>query len=100
MYEIVIHEGAEEDLNAAAQYYESRETNLGEEFLKELTLTFLRIRERPLTYSTLFDEYHRCLLTRFPYGVVYRVEEERVLVFAVAHLRRRPGYWRARVQVF
>ena len=48
MYEIVVHEGAEEDLNAAAQYYESRETDLGEEFLKELTLTFRRIRERPL----------------------------------------------------
>ena len=50
----------------------------------------------PYSYSTVFDEYRRYLMARFPYGVVYRIEGETVLVFAVAHLRRRPGYWRNR----
>lgn len=86
-------------LNAAALYYESREPGLGEEFLKELTHNLYCIRERPFSYPTDFDEYHRWLMTRFPYGVAYRVEGEKILVFAVAHLRRRPGYWRGRTKV-
>ena len=97
MYEIAVHESAEEELIAAALYYESRETDLGEEFLRQLALSFDRIHEHPLSYRIVFDEYRRCLMTRFPYGVVYRIEDERVLVFAVAHVRRRPGYWRDRV---
>jgi len=97
MHEVVVHEDAGEDLIAAAVYYESRETGLGEEFLRELSRSFDRIREHPFSYSVIFDEYRRCLMTRFPYGVVYRIEEKRVLVFAVGHLRRRPGYWRERV---
>jgi plasmid stabilization system protein ParE len=97
MHEIVVHESAEEELNAAAVFYESRETDLGKEFLEELSLCFRRIREHPFSYSLHFDEYRRYLMGRFPYGVVYRVEGQQVLVFAVAHLRRRPGYWRDRV---
>jgi plasmid stabilization system protein ParE len=97
MHEIEVHESAEEELNAAALYYESRETALGEEFLKELAISFFRIREHPFSCSIDFDEYRRCLMARFPYGVVYRIEDERVLVFAVGHLRRRPGYWKERV---
>jgi mRNA-degrading endonuclease RelE of RelBE toxin-antitoxin system len=96
MYEIVIHESADEELNAAALFYESRETDLGQEFLKELSISFNRIREYPYSYSIVFEEYRRCVMARFPFSVVYRIEEESVLVFAVAHLRRRPGYWRNR----
>lgn len=98
MYEIVVHESAEEDLNAAAVFYESRETDLGKEFLEELSQGFHRITENPFSHSIHFDEYRRYLMGRFPYGVVYRIEGQQILVFAVAHLRRRPGYWIDRVQ--
>lgn len=97
MYEIVVHESAEEDLIAAAVFYESRETDLGNEFLEELSQSYQRIAENPFSFSIHFDEYRRCLMDRFPYGIVYRVEGDQVLVFAVAHSRRRPGYWRKRV---
>lgn len=98
MYEIVIHENADEDLVAAAVFYESRETDLGQEFLEELSHCFRRIAENPFSYSLHFDDYRRYLMGRFPYGVVYRIEGQKVLVVAVAHLRRRPGYWKDRVQ--
>ena len=93
MYEIVVHEAAEEELNAAAVFYESRESDLGNEFLEELSQGFSRIGEHPLSYSVHFDDYRRYLMNRFPYSVVYRIEQDAILVFAVAHLRRRPGYW-------
>lgn len=98
MFEIVIHESAEEELNATAVFYESRELGLGEEFLQELSQGFQYITDHPFSYRIHFDDYRRYLMGRFPYGVVYRVEGEQVLVFAVAHLRRRPGYWRDRAQ--
>ena len=96
MYEIVVHESADEELSAAAVFYESRETNLGKEFLEELSQVFYRIAEHPFSYSIHFDEYRRCLMRRFPYVVVFRIEGQRILVFAIAHLRRSPGYWRVR----
>ena len=98
MYEIVIHEGAEEDLNAAAQFYESREPGLGQQFLEELSQAFQRLIKKPYSYSILFDDYRRCLMNRFPYGVVYRIAERQLLIFAVAHVRRRPGFWIDRAQ--
>jgi toxin ParE1/3/4 len=98
MYEIVVHESADEELIAAAVFYESREIGLGEEFLQELSQNFDRIRAHPFSYSIRFDEYRRFLMSRFPYAVVYRIEDQIVLVYAVAHLRRRPGYWRNRAQ--
>lgn len=98
MYEIVVHESADDELSAAAVFYESRETDLGKEFLEELSQAFQRIIARPFSYSIHFDEYRRYLMDRFPYQVVYRIEGKRILVFAVAHLRRQPGYWRERVR--
>ena len=85
MYEIVVHQSAEEELSVAAVFYESRETGLGEEFLEELSQSFHRIKEHPFSYSIHFDEYRRYLMGRFPYAVVYGIEGQLVLVFAVAH---------------
>jgi plasmid stabilization system protein ParE len=96
MFEIVVHESAAEDLIGAAVFYESRETDLGNEFLEELSQSFERIIKSPFAYSSYFDEYRRYLMGRFPYSVVYRIEGHQILVFAVAHLHRQPGYWRAR----
>ena len=41
----------------------------------------------------------RCRLSRFPYGLIYAVEGANMLVLAVAHLHRDPGYWRDRVKL-
>ena len=96
MYEIVVHESAHEELNAAAVFYESREPNLGEEFLQELSQSFQKIKSRPFSYGIYFDDYRRCLMSRFPFQVVYDIQGTVIAVLAVAHLRRRPGYWRDR----
>ena len=45
----------------------------------------------------LRDNLRRLLLKVFPYRIIYRVEGEEIVVYAVAHVRRRPGYWRQRV---
>lgn len=99
MHEIVVHEEADEELKAAAVFYESREEGLGNQFLNEVASGFDKIQSFPFSRAVLFDEIRSCLLRRFPYTVVYRVELNRIFVLAVAHLHRRPLYWRNRAQV-
>jgi len=93
MLTIVIHEEAEEEIKASAAYYESVRAGLGENFLRELADGFGQIQRHPLAWGVLEDEFRRYLMPRFPYGVVYRIEEDLIYVLAVMHLHRKPSYW-------
>jgi plasmid stabilization system protein ParE len=84
---------AEDEMNEAAAFYESRVVGLGEEFLAEVNACVERILERPKIGRRLRGDIRRLLVTRFPYSVVYATHGETAVVVAVAHLRRRPGYW-------
>ena len=93
---IEFHHDADEEMKAAAVYYEERVTGLGSDFLDEIEHGLNRIRQFPLLSSIYEGEYHRYLLKRFPYGLIYRIETEKIFIIAVAHLHRKPGYWRGR----
>lgn len=96
MFEISVHDEADDELNAVAAFYELREQGLGEAFLHELAIAFQLLREFPLSCQIQDEEYRRYQMKRFPHGVIYYVEHEKVFVLAVAHPSRRPGYWRKR----
>lgn len=85
----------------AATWYEERVAGLGERFLSEAEAAFARISEMPITGSPwvhrrLPDGVRRMFLRSFPYSAVY-ILEPRLIVVAVAHARRRPGYWLKRL---
>ena len=84
---------AEDEMNEAASFYESQVVGLGEKFLDEVNECVERILERPKIGRRLRGDIRRLLVTRFPYSVVYATQGETAVVVAVAHLRRRPGYW-------
>jgi hypothetical protein len=88
---------ASAEMGEAAAWYDERMSGLGERFLGEAEAAFARIDETPLTGSPwshrrLPDGVRRMFLRSFPYSVVYILEPRPVIV-AVAHVRRRPGYW-------
>ena len=56
-----------------------------------------RIIRYPEAWSPLSGNTRRCLVHRFPYGIVYQVKSDIVRIIAVANLRRAPGYWKDRV---
>ena len=58
---------------------------------------FSRIRKYPRAWSKVSKNTRRCLVSRFPYGVMYKVRSDALLILAVAHLNRRPGYWHGRL---
>lgn len=89
---------ASEELAAAVRWYEAQRQGLGAEFLDAVLETLNKVAERPRAGTALPGEMNirRMLVDRFPYQVVYRFDAERVRVIAVAHLRRRPGFWKRR----
>jgi toxin ParE1/3/4 len=96
MPEIAFHPDAAEDMRAAAASYEGRERGLGDQFLDEVEEGLQRIQQFPQLWPIYEGAYRRYLLQRFPYGLRYRIDPEQIFIMAVAHLHRRPGYWRSR----
>ena len=90
------HSEAEEELLESALFYDSRVKGLGESFTSEVQRTVEMIREHPDLGSPLGSKVRRVLVRRFPYNIIYRHDANRIFILAVAHQRRRPGYWRHR----
>lgn len=90
---LVIGPIAEREIQTAARWYEAREFGLGQAFIAEVLEVFDAIELAPETFPFLRAPYRRKLLERFPYAVIYKVTPGRVYVRAVAHGKRRPGYW-------
>lgn len=88
---------AQRELDDAVVYYNQQQPGLGNAFLAETVAAIDRIRRFPRGWHPLGPELRRCLLRRFAYGVIYRVENEGVLIVALAHVHRRPEYWRTRI---
>ena len=84
---------AEEEMLEAAEYYESQTRGLGRAFLAEVQRTVDRIVEHPRLGQLVRRGIRRRLTRRFPFGILYRVDPEEIVIIAVMHLRRRPGYW-------
>lgn len=84
---------AEREVNDAVAWYNEQSDNLGREFLDELDRAVRRVVSFPISCPELTSGLRRCLLARFPYGIIYGVEDDTVVVVAVAHLHRKPNYW-------
>ncbi|MGH9800218.1 MAG: type II toxin-antitoxin system RelE/ParE family toxin [Blastocatellia bacterium] len=91
------HPAAKQEFEDAAAYYDSCGLGLGDKFVTAIKETINRIEKFPGVWPLLSNATRRCRTPRFPYGVVYQVEPQRILILAVMHLHRRPGYWVDRI---
>jgi len=96
MTDVVFLPPAEEEMIAAARYYESQSPGLGSAFLDEVEQATNGLAAHPQAAPVVRNGIRRRLLTRFPFGLLYQVEDTRIVIIAVMHLRRRPGYWEGR----
>ena len=83
---------ARQELEDAVRYYELEYSELGHRFKEEVKKAALRIAEYPQAWSIERGDVRKCLLHKFPYKLMYSVEEDHVLVIAVAHQHRKPDY--------
>lgn len=91
------HPAASVEIIEAATYYDGEVIGLGEAFILDVQRITGLVREQPQIGQRINEAFRSIVLARFPYSLIYVVESERILVVAVAHQRRRPGYWRARI---
>src|SRR5580658_2600152 len=78
-------------------WYAAQAPGLERRSIDEMQTARRRIAQRPHAWRPLGDGVRRFRLERFPYGLIYVVEGEEIVVLAVAHLHRKPNYWRSRL---
>ena len=88
---------ARKEVDDAVTWYNKQVIGLGQEFLDELDRVVRRAVTFPISCPEIEPGVRRCLLARFPYGVIYGVDWETIVVVAVAHLHREPRYWVGRI---
>lgn len=91
-YEIVIHSEAILDIQEAFEWYEEHEAGLGFEFIDEIESGYLKISKNPLHYTAINQLFRRLRINRFPYLVVYEIEDNKVIINSVRHISRKPKF--------
>ena len=91
------HREAELEFDAAVEYYEGCQPGLGLRLAEEVYASIKRIAEYPDAWAPMSTNTRRCLVNRFPYGVIFQVKSGMIRIIAVANLHKKPGYWRGRI---
>ena len=89
---------ASEEFSEAVRWYEAQRPGLGNEFFEAVVATITMIEAHPEIGTPVRDDprTRRLLVSRFPYEVAYLLRTEEIVIVAIAHLKRRPGYWKER----
>lgn len=93
---VAFHPEALEEFEAAAKFFAERQPGLQQRFIENVQAAIARVQARPESFRVFDGDVRRCLTQVFPYAVLYSIEAEYVLIVAVMHCRRDPGYWRHR----
>lgn len=95
---LIIHPKAADEARRARLWYEGRSVAAAKSFARKLEVAIDHILDAPESWPSVEEPYRRYLMHRFPFGLIYRYDSdsETVTIFAVAHLKRRPGYWATR----
>jgi plasmid stabilization system protein ParE len=91
------HEAADAELAEAVDYYDGKALGLGDRFLADVNAATRTIERYPNIAPVIDDDVRAKSLVRFPYSVMYVVEDQELFIVAVAHQSRRPGYWADRL---
>ena len=89
---------AQQEFNEAKEFYEIEQPGLGILFEKEIKTAILRIKQFPITWPIERGEVHRYIVHKFPYKILYSIQEDTIVILAFAHQHRNPDYWVDRIK--
>ena len=89
-------EEAKFELDQTIEYYESEASGLGKQFLQEVLNSLNRIGSFPEAWHPLSKNTRRCQTARFPYGLIYTILDNEILIISVSNLHRKPNHWEDR----
>lgn len=95
--QLEFHPDARLDAMEAYDWYAERNLEVADAFQEQLQDAGRAIQDSPETWASYLLGTRRYLMKQFPFVVVYRVVNDRIEIIAVAHGRRKPGYWRERL---
>jgi plasmid stabilization system protein ParE len=86
------------EFDEAADWYEEQREGLRTEFVQAVDTAINRIASAPRSYPIIEGSFtRRALLYKFPYSVIYSIENEGLLIYAIFHNSRNPLIWRGRI---
>ncbi len=91
------HPEARAEFKEATLYYSEKSSSLASSFYSEVDYAIEGIVENPLLYCVIDEDVRRCLTKRFPYAIIYTIEDHYILILAVMHCSREPFYWKHRL---
>jgi toxin ParE1/3/4 len=92
----VFHPEALAEYAEAVQYYARQRPETSQALIDAVEEAVYRIREFPTRWSVIDEDVRRCLTRKLPYGILYTIEQDCILILAVMHCSREPGYWKSR----
>lgn len=90
---------AEQEMFDAACFYQVQASGLGRDFLDKVELAIRGVAEAPERWPLIDGNIRRCMIRRFPYSLLYRVDVEEIVILAVMHQKRHPAYWLSRTHL-
>jgi len=93
---LVVHPDAIAEAESARQWYADRSEPAAAAFMLEIDDAIDSISEAPRRWPTYLHGTRRLVFRRFPFLLIYRESKDMVLVVALAHAKRKPGYWKGR----
>ncbi|WDE96545.1 type II toxin-antitoxin system RelE/ParE family toxin [Lentisphaera profundi] len=93
---LYFHPGAQQDLREAINYYNECKVGLGQQFAAQIQKSIQQIQGFPEAWSLISKRTRRVMTNRFPYGLIYSIKNDTIIVLAVMQLNRKPGYWKNR----
>ncbi len=97
-HKILLRPGAEEDLLDAVTFYEENLKGLGTDFINSVESTLHEISRQPESFPNVYKNIRRALIRKFPFGIHYIIEDNRIIVLAVFHFSRNPKNWKSRTE--
>jgi hypothetical protein len=89
---------AQLELDESFEYYEIQHSKLGYRFVNEVKNAIDRISYFPFAWQQITINTRRCLVKTFPYGIIYQILDDTILIIAIANLHQKPNYWKDRIQ--
>lgn len=96
MFRIDLLPGAHTDFNQAFDWYASRSNSVAVRFTDAINNGFDEIAHDPERFTRIDERHYERLIKRFPFRIIYRIVEQHLVIVAIAHAKRNPGYWLSR----
>jgi toxin ParE1/3/4 len=94
----VFHPQALKEYAEAVEYYAQNRVELAQAFIDAVENAIFPIVESPNRWGIIDNDIRRCLTRKFPYGILYTIEDDYIFILAVMHCNRNPESWQNRIE--